>query len=116
VGNVAYRLQLPLGARLHNVFHVRLFKKYCGEEPTESGALPPLWHGRVCLQPEEVIKSRLTHGHTKVLVRWADQTAANATWVQLADFKQFYPSFKLAEELVVKGGEMLCVAFNIAFD
>jgi hypothetical protein len=47
------------------------------------------------------------------LVRWAGQTAANATWVELAEFKQLYPSFKLANELVVQWGEMLCAAFNI---
>jgi len=57
VGDVAYRLQLPSGACLHDVFHVGLLKKYCSEEPPESGALPPLQHDRVCLQPEDVIKS-----------------------------------------------------------
>jgi hypothetical protein len=46
------------------------------------------------------------------LVRWAGQTAANATWVELSEFKQLYPSFKLTDELVVQG-EMLCAAFNI---
>jgi hypothetical protein len=46
------------------------------------------------------------------LVRWAGQTAANATWVKLAEFKQLYPSFKLVNELVVQWGEM-CAAFNI---
>jgi hypothetical protein len=109
VGDVAYRLQLPPGARLHDVFHVGLLKKYCGEEPTEPGTLPPLRHGRVCLQPEDVIKSRLARGRTEVLVRWAGQTAANATWVELAEFKQLYPSFKLADELVVQGGrDVMC--------
>jgi hypothetical protein len=71
VGDVAYRLQLPSGACLHHVFHVTLLKKYCGEEPTELGALPPLRHDRVCLQPEEVIKSQLACGRIEVLVRWA---------------------------------------------
>jgi hypothetical protein len=54
VGTVAYQLQLPNGARIHDMFHVGLLKKYCGEEP--------LWHGRVCLEPEEVSKSQITRG------------------------------------------------------
>jgi hypothetical protein len=41
------------------------------------------------------IKSGLARGRTEVFVRWACQTVANATWVELAEFKQLYPSFKL---------------------
>jgi hypothetical protein len=91
VGDVAYRLQLLLGACLHDIFHVGLLKKYCGEEPPEPGALAPLRHGHV-------------YGRTEVLVRWASQTVANATRVELTEFKQLYPSFKLTDELVVRGG------------
>jgi transcriptional regulator GlxA family with amidase domain len=34
----------------------------------------------------------------------------SASWVDLAEFQQLYPALKLADELVVQGGEMLCAA------
>jgi hypothetical protein len=108
VGTVAYQLQLPHGARLHNVFHVGVLRKYCGEEPTSPRELPPLQHGRVCLEPTEVTKSRLARGRTEVLVHWTGQPAANASSVELAEFRQLYPTFKLTDNLVVHA-EMLCV-------
>jgi hypothetical protein len=92
VGTVAYQLQLPNGARIHDMFLVGLLKKYCGEEP------------------EEVSKSHLTRGRIEILVRQAGQPAANATWIELTEFKQLYLSSKLMDELVVQrgGADVMC--------
>jgi hypothetical protein len=62
VGDVVYKLKLPLGTRLHDVFHVRLLKKLCSDPPTAPAILAPIHHGWTCLDPEEVVKARLAHG------------------------------------------------------
>jgi len=63
LGDVAYRLRLPPKARIHDVFHVALLKKYEGDPP---GAifvpLPTTLHGRVISTPAAVVRARLNHG------------------------------------------------------
>jgi hypothetical protein len=59
IGDVAYQLKLPPGARIQAMFHVGLFKKYNGEPPTIAATLPPIRHGRVCLEPQDAIKCRM---------------------------------------------------------
>jgi hypothetical protein len=55
IGQLAYHLQLPVGARIHNVFHVGLLKPYCGAAPTATPALPPTADGRFLLSPAKVL-------------------------------------------------------------
>jgi hypothetical protein len=80
---VAYRLKLSAGARIHDVFHVGLLKKFHGESPEVTASLPPIRHGRVCLEPKQVIKCRLARGQHELLVRWKGQAASEATWIPL---------------------------------
>ena len=46
VNVVAYRLKLPEGTRIHDVFHVGVLKPFRGTPPSDIPALPPLCHGR----------------------------------------------------------------------
>ena len=85
VGPVAYRLQLPEGYLIHNVFHVSLLKKY---HAGKNVALPPpaewidgdweyeveciLWHR---------VKKATNHGPRKeYLIKWKGYGPEYNTW------------------------------------
>jgi hypothetical protein len=79
IGDVAYRLQLPAEARLHDVFHVGLLKKFHGEAPSTPRTLPPIQHGRACPTSAIVLRRCLTRGQPELLVQWVGLAAASAS-------------------------------------
>jgi hypothetical protein len=62
INDVVVRLELPAGARLHDVFHIGLLKKFHGPPPGAPPALPPLHHGAIAPEPERAVRSRLARG------------------------------------------------------
>jgi hypothetical protein len=104
VGTVAYRLHLPEGARIHDVFHVGVLKPLRGPPPSSVPALPPLRHGRPLLRPASVLRASLRRGVWHVLVQWADMPPSDATWEPVDEFRAAHPSFQLEDELFSEGG------------
>ncbi|XP_076935364.1 uncharacterized protein LOC143601991 [Bidens hawaiensis] len=92
IGKMAYLLDLPHEAQIHPVFHVSLLKPAHG--PPDK-ILPISADSRFCLQPEEVLEKKLVkHGNKaamKVLIRWKNQTAQEATWEYLDEMKLRFP-------------------------
>jgi hypothetical protein len=99
IGDVAYKLKLPAGARLHDVFHVGLLKQFHGVPPSAPATLPLIHYGRVCLEPEAVTKGRLARGRQEVLVSWKGRAASETSWMNLEEFRRMYPAFQLVDEL-----------------
>jgi hypothetical protein len=104
INEAAVRLALPAQAKIHDVFHVGLLKKWIGEPPDSVQELPALLHDEVVPEPERVVRSRLARGIQELLVRWKGQPASAATWEDAEDFTAKYPSFQLEDELRVEGG------------
>jgi hypothetical protein len=98
---------LPPRAKIHDVFHVALLKKFEGEPPSSITPLPPIQHGRVILTPEKVICARLNMGAWEVLVSWQGQSSTGTTWEKVADFKLAYPEVQQEDDLFLWEGEML---------
>jgi hypothetical protein len=101
IGSVAYRLQLPTNACLHDVFHMGLLKVFHGTSPASVPALPPMENGRLLPVPARVLRASLRRGIWHVLVQWGGMDEDNAK------FKQQYPEVQLADDLFLEGGEML---------
>jgi hypothetical protein len=56
-----------------------------------------------------VIKSKMACGQLELLVCWSEQAASDATWVTADNFRTLYPSFPLADKLLLQQGETMCV-------
>lgn len=95
VGMVAYRLQLPKGAQLHDVFHVSLLKY--AHTPVEAiGSLAEdassALHFPQAALDRKMVKKRY-QAVTKWLIQWAGLTPEEATWEFADEIQARYPTF-----------------------
>uniref|UniRef100_A0A2N9GGR4 Chromo domain-containing protein n=1 Tax=Fagus sylvatica TaxID=28930 RepID=A0A2N9GGR4_FAGSY len=97
VGAVAYRLELPEEAQIHNVFHVSCLKPKLGQSVLPIAKLPPVDSmGHISPEPirildQRTIKKRRYGSATEVLIQWEGSTQEDATWELLFKLQQQYP-------------------------
>jgi len=76
IGLVAYKLSLPAGSQIHNVFHVSLLQKYHGPGIQASPQLPFNSDASTCLpEPEAILDRRIIRKgnyrpKSQILVKW----------------------------------------------
>jgi hypothetical protein len=91
IGSVAYKLELPDGATIHQVFHVSQLKQAKGIQAVS----PSLPSDLVAFQvPERLLQRRMTMGDRPVLqglVKWTGMPEALATWEDLEALCQRFP-------------------------
>jgi hypothetical protein len=104
INDVAVRLALPPRARLHDIFHIGLLKKFHGTPPEAPPPLPPIHRGAAAPEPARAVRTRLARGVRQVLVQWKGESAASATWEDIEPFIAKYPAFQLEDELLLDGG------------
>ncbi|KAE8696650.1 Proliferating cell nuclear antigen [Hibiscus syriacus] len=85
VGEVAYRLDLPVSSRHHPVFHVSLLKKFIGDSSRAAADPPEIEDdGQFRIKPLKVIGRQIININgkpiTQLLVRWQNLDEANDTW------------------------------------
>lgn len=101
---VAYRLSLPEGIRIYNVFHVSLLKPHYGSSPTVFTELPPLLDGKTLFAPFKVLRGRNTQGKPELLVQWVAGAEESVTWEDWQTFQEAYPDFEFEEKLNMEEG------------
>jgi hypothetical protein len=104
INSVTYRLSLPADTRIHNAFHVSLFKKYQGPPPTEPTQLPTIHDGTAVPDPELMLKSRINRGQLQILIKWKNQPAAESSREDAKLFKEVYSEFQLEDDLILQAG------------
>lgn len=97
IGPVAYRLELPATAKIHNTFHVSLLKKKVGHNQMTSNTLPDLSTTEQEKQPGKILERRLIKKNNRpavsVLIQWKGQVPEDATWEDWDTIQKWYPGF-----------------------
>ncbi len=114
LGPVAYKLQLPEGARIHPVFHVSLLKRYEYQgKNTEAlhAEVPPFTNeGVIILEPLAILDTRwIKHGAQLVeesLVQWKHLPIEEATWERSKMLRERFPTLDLEDKDPPHGGRI----------
>lgn len=97
IGTVAYRLELPLGSKIHSVFHMSRLKKHIGKHTTTS-VLPILdGDGLIAKELIVILDRRFTkkrgRATKELLLQWSNCFPEDASWEIFYELLQKFPNF-----------------------
>ncbi|XP_026410631.1 uncharacterized protein LOC113305851 [Papaver somniferum] len=103
IGVVAYKLKLPVGSRIHPIFHVSQLKKKIGLHLPVTSSLPLVdTSGSFIVTPLEVLASRVTlradEHIPQLLIHWSNSTPEEATWEDTSHIQAQFPNFILEDK------------------
>nr|KYP65393.1 hypothetical protein KK1_011626 [Cajanus cajan] len=112
IGSVAYKLLLPVNAKIHPIFHVSQLKEFKGDDTATTIPFPLLIDEEgIMLQPLQVLNRRtILKGEQlipQVLVQWSGQEVSEATWENAEDMSHLYPNFNLEDKVIFNGGSIV---------
>lgn len=103
IGQVAYKLKLPVDSLIHPVFHVSQLKNKIGIDIT-----PSILH-HVDLQGQFLLELMIFLGHTTIhhrqimipyiLVHWSNTHPADSIWEDKAHIQTHFPTFDLKDKV-----------------
>uniref|UniRef100_A0A2N9HAC2 Integrase catalytic domain-containing protein n=1 Tax=Fagus sylvatica TaxID=28930 RepID=A0A2N9HAC2_FAGSY len=105
IGQVAYKLELPLDTRIHPVFHVSLLKEKLGSKISVQPQLPITIgdHNELRVRPMTILDRRKCRNVEEVLVQWQGLPTSEATWENLTAMKSQFPEYALEDKGHRKG-------------
>ena len=104
IGEVAYRLELPPGAKIHNVFHISLLRRFVEGANTLK---PTTWpsefvNHQPLVTPAAILNRRrvLINGipEEEWLIEWSDGGSNSANWEPAALIRAQFPGLRLADK------------------
>ena len=99
INDQAYKLQLPLELKVHNVFHISLLKTYVPDPNHVLHDIQQLTstEGALEIQPEAILQKRLrqlrNRSINEYLIKWAAYPEEDATWEREETLLKAYPDF-----------------------
>lgn len=103
IGNAGYKLQLPEGSGLHDVFHVNQLKRHLGKSAVPNANLPLVTaEGKIKTAPLVVLERRQvprSAGAYRIpipqwLIHWENMSIDEATWEDAQFIQATFPWFK----------------------
>lgn len=108
IRQVAYRLELPEGTKIHDVFHVSLLKKHHGGHVVTSKLPNFTTAGDFEAKPLDILDRRMkrkgNRAVTEILVHWTHTSVEDATWHELYQLQLQFPHIKWSS-LLAKGDD-----------